>query len=374
MPDNYGLNTLFRTENPYEKRVKVASQIAENSGFAKPLIYGLMGADMASAEQWDTERNQKTEEQTKMQNFFKTFNVLSKHDAGSAVKMWNDLAPSLLKMPYKIDAVTSSPEILGVHMANDGRWWGLDKRTGGMLVSDSSTGKFIAPVQADMDALKNSLSAKEGTPEGRRILGELQDTEGIPDTTTVDNNGVSRSPRDIYTDAMKKNLAQESPSLLKQFVDERIKENKTPNEIELQARAQRGDIEARAVLDRMQSDKVKVARESRPPRTPGDSVNAIKGQILNKYLKGGTLTPQEESVAGDMIKDPYFSKAFSAIDKGLETMELPIEEKMQRAQELAAQMKKNKVRVPLSQGGTDNLPTPAPATPKGKFDWRKYLR
>lgn len=370
---DYGLGALFKTENPYEKRVKIASQIAENSGFAKPLIYASMGADMASAEQWDTERAQKTEEQTKIQNFFKTFDVLSKHNAGSAVAMWNKFAPSLLKIPYKIDAVTNSPEILGVHMANDGRWWGLDKRTGGMLVSDSSTGKFIAPVQADMDALKNSLSAKEGTPEGRRILGELQDTEGIPDTT-VDYNGVSRSQRDIYTDAMKKNLAQESPSLLKQFVDERIKENRTPNEIELQARAQRGDIEARAVLDRMQSDKVNVARESRPPRTPGDSVTAIRGHILNKYLKGGTLTPQEESVAGDMIKDPYFSKAFSAIDKGLETMELPIEEKMQRAQELAAQMKKNKVRVPLSQGGTDNLPTPAPAAPKGKIDWRKYLK
>lgn len=50
--------------------------------------------------------------------------------------------------------------------------------------------------------------------------------------------------------------------------------NKTPNEIELQIRANAGDPSAKAVLDKIQADKVRVAKESRPPvseKAPSES-------------------------------------------------------------------------------------------------------
>jgi hypothetical protein len=53
------------------------------------------------------------------------------------------------------------------------------------------------------------------TPEGKRIFGELQDTSQIPDES-----------RGRYEDAMKKNLANESPSLLKQYSEQTASENK----------------------------------------------------------------------------------------------------------------------------------------------------
>jgi len=49
-----GLARLYGQPNPAEKRIAVASKVAENSGFAKPLIYAMMGKDMAAAEDWDT--------------------------------------------------------------------------------------------------------------------------------------------------------------------------------------------------------------------------------------------------------------------------------------------------------------------------------
>lgn len=58
--ESYGLGTLFRKENPYEKRVKTAAAVAEKSGFARPLLYAAMGEDMARAEQWDTDREAET--------------------------------------------------------------------------------------------------------------------------------------------------------------------------------------------------------------------------------------------------------------------------------------------------------------------------
>ena len=50
-----GLASLYRQVNPAERRVQIESKVAENSGFAKPLIYAMMGKDMGNAEQWDTE-------------------------------------------------------------------------------------------------------------------------------------------------------------------------------------------------------------------------------------------------------------------------------------------------------------------------------
>lgn len=51
-----GLGSLYGQKNPYERKVAIASKVAENAGFAKPLIYATMGADMASADQWDQDQ------------------------------------------------------------------------------------------------------------------------------------------------------------------------------------------------------------------------------------------------------------------------------------------------------------------------------
>jgi hypothetical protein len=51
-----GIGRLYGQTNPAERRVAIASKVAENSGLAKPFIYAMMGKDMAEAQEWDTEQ------------------------------------------------------------------------------------------------------------------------------------------------------------------------------------------------------------------------------------------------------------------------------------------------------------------------------
>jgi hypothetical protein len=81
--------------------------------------------------------------------------------------------------------------------------------------------------------------------------------------------------------------------------------NKTPNEIELQIRANAGDPSAKAVLDKIQADKVRVAKESRPPAAPSYDKNILiaaqAAGIDPEKVKSGNLT-QEEAIK---VADSY---------------------------------------------------------------------
>jgi hypothetical protein len=53
---NYGLANLYTgKKNPYLRRAEITAAVAEKSGFAKPLLYALLGADVARANEWEDE-------------------------------------------------------------------------------------------------------------------------------------------------------------------------------------------------------------------------------------------------------------------------------------------------------------------------------
>jgi len=126
--ESYGLGTLFRKENPYEKRVKTAAAVADKSGFAKPLIYAAMGADMSNAEQWDSEQavaqNQQAEAKA-AQTMLQTIIKISETQPEAA----NDLLQ---------DAAARNP-----HLAPYGKIKFIDKSTKEwVMVTDASRQPF----------------------------------------------------------------------------------------------------------------------------------------------------------------------------------------------------------------------------------------
>lgn len=92
-----GLGTLFRKENPYEKRVRTVAAVAEKSGFARPLLYAAMGEDMAKGEQWDTDMY------AQVDNYLKAkANIEAAKDKREAVKFQTDSLNNALIAADKI--------------------------------------------------------------------------------------------------------------------------------------------------------------------------------------------------------------------------------------------------------------------------------
>jgi hypothetical protein len=79
---------------------------------------------------------------------------------------------------------------------------------------------------------------------------------------------------------------------------EPVKDVKTPNEIELQMRANNGDKDARSTLNSIQADKIRVARESRPVITMQPTANQI--DVLAKGIEDGTIDPNGISKRGGL--------------------------------------------------------------------------
>lgn len=86
---DYGLSTLFRN-NPHEKRAGAMANVAPQSGYAKPLLMGMMGKEMKAAEDFDESRAGLLAEQHGKDQAMKMLSsiiAISQHDAPTATKM-----------------------------------------------------------------------------------------------------------------------------------------------------------------------------------------------------------------------------------------------------------------------------------------------
>lgn len=231
--------TLFAAgmkSNPYREQAKMLTDSANaipNDAYGYGAIARIpsmlfAGQKMGEAQQYDEQMNAQATKEAKATRFSEVFTKLlaNPQTEGMAVKMWNEMAPSMLGINQKIEAAKLSPNATTVKFQNGG-WVGVDYRTQQPIVYDTDQGGWRLPTQGDVAAFQKNTAA-EGTPEGRRIYGELQDTSSIPNTPMQDPNNpdVTRSARDIYAGAMKKNLAQESPTLAKQYNEEQNRKSK----------------------------------------------------------------------------------------------------------------------------------------------------
>ncbi len=229
--------TLFAAgmkSNPYREQAKMLTDSANaipNDAYGYGAIARIpsmlfAGQKMGEAQQYDEQMNAQATKEAKATRFFGVFTKLlaNPQTEGMAVKMWNETAPGMLGINQKIEAAKLSPNATTVKLQNGG-WWGIDHRTQQPIVYDTDQGGWRSPTQGDFAAFQKNTAA-EGTPEGRRIYGELQDTSSIPNTPMQDPNNpdVTRSAQDIYAGAMQKNLAQESPVLAEKFSNAQLKE------------------------------------------------------------------------------------------------------------------------------------------------------
>ncbi len=313
MPD-YGLGTLFRTKNPYEKRVKISSQIAENAGLAKPLIYATMGADMANAEQWDTERAQKTEalmgttiqgNQTKADQEYggKMLSAIIEKSKDDPVA-----ATNMLDIAAQINPSLAPFKGIKFNAPTKGNWSSITDGTGQPLmvsleglswmsanpdkVTPEIKARYVIPIGAPKPAADEKLPYKIG--ERRSYVGKDGQTyEGT-------FKGLDENSNPVFENSVKVAAAPMEPSL-KQFVK----------------------------IDR-------------------------NGNVMTD----GNGTPLTMSVNTKSAASIDQAKVQGFVDPGIAGLNVRTTDPQRK----------------LLQDGTANPPAPVNAAPQGKVDWRKYLR
>lgn len=159
---------------------------------------------------------------------------------------------------------------------------------------------------ADTNFMNNILTS--GTPEMKAKVLAL--------SPIARRLGLTFSPEDLTTGTMIVTLQDGTQQRVpiangltyltaKMQAEAQADKYKTPNEIELQIRAAQGDTQARAVLDRMQQDKIRVAQQSRPVtiNAPNDDQTDSLAQMFIR----GTFAPSMLSKRG-MLQQTVFPK------------------------------------------------------------------
>lgn len=287
----------LKQPNPSRERASVLASMANNipqdpygfGAIAKVPAMALAGQEMRTATETDDTNRQAalielqrkqaiSERAAASKEFFMQFEGLMKNPEtkATAVQFWNANAEKYIPGAQQITNVFSDQKVDGVKFENGTVMGIMTTQRGKMPVIydlEKSAWRNMQP----QDTALMMRKQEPGTPEGRRIYGELQDTGAIPKTPTPDPNNptINRPIVDIYSGAMEKNLAQEAPDLYKTYADDKRQAAKdvvsaTPNtdfELFYQAGIKAGKTPDQ--ISREWSDqKVRIARESRPPREP----------------------------------------------------------------------------------------------------------
>lgn len=191
-----GIGSLYRANNPAERRVLAASKVAENAGFAKPLIYATMGADMAEAEKWDQDQQSTIvsalSENVNMQR--QQFETESAHKVLNSIIKISEQDPEEATQVLQIAAkqypglamyagvkFTAKTKDDWMHVAGgDGQQYAVSKTGLAWMaqnqdkITDEIRGKYIVPVGGPSNKAPQSRTVNRGGTE----VTEEWDPEG----------------------------------------------------------------------------------------------------------------------------------------------------------------------------------------------------
>ena len=161
------LYSKYLFNNPARERASVLASTVSSiprdrygyGSLAKiPMMY-VLGKELGTAQRIDEENKTRlwgmlNEEQKRQRakQFLDTFERLLKNPKteGIAIELWNREAPDMLGINHKIEAAYSTPEVTGVKFKEGGGWWGIDKRTGAIVVWEGPEKGWRAATEEDM--------------------------------------------------------------------------------------------------------------------------------------------------------------------------------------------------------------------------------
>jgi hypothetical protein len=143
---------------------------------------------------------------------------------------------------------------------------------------------------------KALASGDEGQKVYQNMIGEVGaavEAFGDPKNPLYQNKGQLRkvvlSTVGKYKGQLDEDDLKSATEQVNKTVEGAIKDTSTPNEIELQVRAQAGDQKARAVLDRMQADKVNVALASKDNALADELKRARLAEMSTKQAEAAKI-------------------------------------------------------------------------------------
>ena len=180
--NNYlmGLGNLYRAQNPAEKRVATSAKVAENAGLAKPLIYAMMGSDMAEAEKWDTdqqatiagamESNKKLADQEAAHKVLGSIMKVSEYDPEEATALIQKAAQQYPTLGmYSSIKFTAKTKDDWMHVAGgDGQQYAISKTGLAWMaehqdqVTDEIKAKYIVPIGGPSNKAPQSRTVNRG--------------------------------------------------------------------------------------------------------------------------------------------------------------------------------------------------------------------
>ena len=342
------------------------------SAIAKIPMMALMGKYMGKAATFEEQRSQEAltaiqdleereriaEQDSKRKEgvteFMNTFQRLAANPLtqGVAIELWNEQAPNILGINRKIDAVEVTPKIKAVHF-QDGLWWGIDESTGNILVSTFDNKGWRIPTEEDQ-----AFFQSEDTKFAEGAKAEI----------------IERAKRDLFK--KRPDLIGAPDDIILQELDPGVKEKLGLIDIYARGGTPGGkrikEIISPKPTKRIEEiiplgDKVKVyytdgttkilekTKLPDPPKQPEKpTVARMEAEIIGKFLKGAPLTPQEQIIFNNKIKDRAFNQALQIVRSDIRSMAMTDEEIYLQAEALAEKIRRQK------KGGTTPRTTDIP--------------